>query len=157
MFATAAADSSHVYVSLCDAATIADVVTVTSSNSTGNNTPDTLSTNITPEPAACSGTGCGVVAAITGYQIASNIVTFTAANNFTPGEQVSISGLTTTTGILLNSQTVTVIATGLSSTQFECMLPPSVPTGTTAPPTSDTGSAIPLPPAQNPIFLLTGQ
>ena len=157
MFATAAADSSHVYVSLCDAATIADVVTVTSSDSTGNNTPDTLSTNIPPEPASCTGTGCGVVAAITGYQIASNVVTFTAANNFTPGEQVSVSGLTSSPGTSLNSLTMTVIATGLSSTQFECMLPPSVKPGTTAPPTSDTGSAIPLPPSQNPIFLLTGQ
>src|SRR5579864_610669 len=149
MFVTAAADSSHVYVSLCDAATIADVVTVTSTNSIGSNMPDTLSTNITPEPASCSGAGCGVVAAISGYQIASNIVTFTAANNFKPGEQVSVSGLTTTTGMLLNSQTMTVISTGLSSTQFKCMVPPSVPAGTTAQPTSDTGSAIPLPPAQN--------
>jgi DNA-binding beta-propeller fold protein YncE len=156
MFTTSAADSSHVYVSLCDAATIADVITVTNSNATGNNTPDTLSTNITPGPASCSGVNCGVVASITAFQIASNIVTFTSPNNFTPGEQVSISGLTTQTGMLLNSQTMTVIATGLSSTQFECMLPPSL-TGTTAQPTSDTGSAIPLPPAQNPIFLVTGQ
>ena len=156
MFATSAADSSHVYVSLCDAATIADVVTVVSSTAPGSNTPDTLATNISPEPASCSGTNCGVVAAITGYQIASGIVTFTAANTFTPGEQVSVSGLTTDPGKTLNSQTMTVIATGLSSTQFECMLPPSL-SSTTAQATSDTGSAIPLPPAQNPIFLVTGQ
>jgi DNA-binding beta-propeller fold protein YncE len=156
MFAASAADSSHVYVSLCDAATIADVVTGTNTISKGNNTPDTLATNIKPEPASCSGASCGTVASITAYQIASNTVTFTAANNFTPGQQVAISGLTTTTGQSLNSQTLTVIATGLSSTQFECTLPPSL-AGTTAQATSDTGSAVPLPPAQNPIFLLTGQ
>jgi len=156
MFTTSAADSSHVYVSICDAATVADVVTATSSIAIGNNTPDTLITNITPEPASCSGSGCGSVATITAFQIASNVVTFTAANNFTPGQQVSISGLTTTAGKLLDGQTLTVIATGLTSTSFECMLPPTL-SGTSAQLMSDTGTVVPLPPAQNPIFLLTGQ
>lgn len=43
MFTTASADSSHVYVSMCDAGSIADIATTTSSISTGGtNTPDTL-------------------------------------------------------------------------------------------------------------------
>lgn len=157
MFATAAADSSHVYVSVCDAGTIADIVTTTSSIATGgSNTPDVLTTDITAPAANCSGANCGFVAAITGFQIASGVVTFTAANGFTPGQQVRISGLTSSTGTLLNGENLTVIATGLSATQFECNLPPSF-APSSAPNTGDTGSAVPLPPPQNPIFLLTGQ
>ena len=39
MFTTASADSSHVYVSVCDAGTIADVVTATNTVSTGTMPP----------------------------------------------------------------------------------------------------------------------
>ncbi|HUO17195.1 MAG TPA: hypothetical protein VMX38_19590 [Verrucomicrobiae bacterium] len=48
MFTTASSDGSHVYASICDAGTIADVVTVsTSVNSTGgNNTGDVLESDI---------------------------------------------------------------------------------------------------------------
>jgi len=43
MFTTAAADSSHVYVSICDAGSIADIKATTNSLSTGStNTPDQL-------------------------------------------------------------------------------------------------------------------
>jgi len=157
MFATAAADSSHVYVSICDAATIADVVTTTSTIATGgSNTPDVLATNLPPPAANCSGAACGSVAAVTGFQIASGVVTFTGANSFTPGQQVNISGLTSSTGVLLNGQNLTVIATGLSTAQFECNLPPGF-TPSSASATTDAGSAVPLPPPQTPVFLLTGQ
>ncbi len=157
MFATAAADSSHVYVSICDAGSIADIVTTTSTVSVGgSNTPDVLVANIAPPPANCSGAGCGSVATISGFQIASGVVTFTGANGFTPGQQVTISGLTSGTGVSLNGQKLTVIATGLSASQFECNLPPNF-TPSSAQQTSDTGSAVPLPPPQTPVFLLTGQ
>jgi YVTN family beta-propeller protein len=56
MHATAAADSSHVYVSICDGGTIADVVTTTNTIATGSNTPDTLVTDIPAPFGACSGT-----------------------------------------------------------------------------------------------------
>jgi YVTN family beta-propeller protein len=42
MFATAAPDSSHVYVSICDAGAIADISTATNTLSQGTNAPDTL-------------------------------------------------------------------------------------------------------------------
>ena len=56
MHATAAADSSHVYVSICDGGTIADVVTTTNTIATGSNSPDTLVTDIPAPFGACSGT-----------------------------------------------------------------------------------------------------
>jgi hypothetical protein len=47
MFTTASADSSHVYVGICDAGTIADINATTSSIATGGtNTPDTLMTDL---------------------------------------------------------------------------------------------------------------
>jgi YVTN family beta-propeller protein len=56
MFAVSASDNSHVYVSICDAGTIADVNTTTNSISTGSNTPDTLVTDIvTPFSAGAAG------------------------------------------------------------------------------------------------------
>lgn len=58
MFTTAAADGSHVYVSMCDAGAVADIIT------NGNNAndsgagipPDTLITDLLTAPAASSGT-----------------------------------------------------------------------------------------------------
>jgi hypothetical protein len=154
MFATAAADSSHVYVSICDAGAIADINTATSTLSTGGtNSVDQLMTNLVSPSATCGAT-CSTVATITGFSISSNVVTFTAANNFFAGEKVSITGLTT--GTNLNGLTLTVLATGLSAGTFECNLDPSlkIPDVT---PVADSGSAVPLTPPQNPIFLLTGQ
>jgi hypothetical protein len=46
MSAAAAADSTHVYVSLCDAGVVADVSTSSSSIAAGNNTPDILKTDL---------------------------------------------------------------------------------------------------------------
>jgi hypothetical protein len=42
MFAAAAADSSHVYVSICDAGVVADIRTTTNTLNQGSNAPDTL-------------------------------------------------------------------------------------------------------------------
>jgi hypothetical protein len=155
MFATAAADSSHVYVSICDAGTIADVVTTTSTIGVSGNTPDTLKTNLNAPNAECVSASCNSVATITGYSITSNVVTFTAANSFTPGQRVAIANLTSAAGVnVLNGQNLTVIANGLSASQFECTLSTQQ---TDVQPTADTGSAVPLSPQQSPIFLLTGQ
>lgn len=157
MFTTSSEDSSHVYVSMCDAGAIADIDTSSESNNISSvNTPDMLITDINPPLATCTGTTCGTVATITGYSIASNIVTFQAINSFFVGEQVQISNLTTSTGVLLNDQTFAVLATGLSGTQFSGYLPPNFSV-TSQSPTSDTGTAVPFPPTQSPIFLLTGQ
>jgi hypothetical protein len=54
---------------------------------------------------------------ITSFSIHSNVVTFQAANTFTAGNTVNVTGLTV--GSYLNGQVLTVISTGLSSTQFE--------------------------------------
>jgi len=56
-------------------------------------------------------------AQITAFAITSNVVTFTAANAFTAGQLVVISGLAV--GTYLNGQVLVVSSTGLSSTQFE--------------------------------------
>lgn len=155
MFATAAADSSHVYVSICDAGAIADVNTTTGSNSTGGtNSGDQLVTNLVSPSASC-GANCSTVAAITGFSISSNVVTFTAANDFFPGEKVSITGLTKNSsgdGTILNGKTLTVLATGLSSSTFECNF-----TNADVNFFLDSGTAVPFVPPQTPIFLLTGQ
>ena len=59
MFTAAAADSSHVYVSICDAGSIADIIATTSTLSTGGtNTPDQLVTDVaTPYSAATAPPG----------------------------------------------------------------------------------------------------
>lgn len=54
---------------------------------------------------------------ITAFAITSNVVTFTAGNSFSAGDIVTINGLTT--GTYLNGQVLTVLAAGLSGTQFE--------------------------------------
>jgi len=152
MFAASAADSSHVYVSICDAGAIADINTTTNTISAGNNSPDTLVTDIPSPFAACSNPSCSTVAAITAFSISSNVVTFQAVNAFVTGQRVVISGLSSAAGSALNGQSLTVLATGLSGTQFECSF-----SAANAPQTNDTGTAVPLPPTQSPIFLLTGQ
>ena len=155
MFTAASTDSSHVYVSICDAGSIADIVTTTSSIAQGNNTPDSLVTDLPSPFAGCVSASCSTVATVTGFSITSNVVTFQAVNSFVPGQRVAISNLTTSAGVNeLNGQKLTVIATGLSSTQFECTLSG---TQADAPATADTGSAVPLPPLQSPLFLMTGQ
>jgi len=119
MFTTASADSSHVYVSICDAGSIADISTQsTSASGNSNNTPDTLMTDIVAPFGACTTGTCASQASITSFAVASNVVTFQAANNFIAGQQIQISGLGV--GTYLNGQTLTVLASGLSGTQFEC-------------------------------------
>lgn len=153
MFTAASTDSSHVYVSICDAGTIADIDATTSSITTGgSNAPDTLIADIIAPFGGCAATTCSSVATITSLSITSNIVTFQGANNFIPGVKVSISGLTSTPGTQLNGHTLTVLATGLSATQFEAVVS-QANVGSTA----DSGTAVPLTPPQTPIFLLPGQ
>jgi hypothetical protein len=62
-----------------------------------------------------------VVAKITSFSIASNTVTFTAANSLAIGQFVHIEGMSA--GFYLNRAVLQVISTGLSSTQFEAVLP----------------------------------
>jgi len=92
------------------------------------------------------------VAVITGFQISSNVITFTAANTFVAGQRVAISGLSSSAGTALDGQYLTVLASGLSNTQFECNFASADVAFT-----PDSGTALPLPPPQSPVFLLTGQ
>jgi hypothetical protein len=63
----------------------------------------------------------GVPYTVTGYSITSNVITVTlsaaAPNPFSAGESVTFSGFPTST--FLNGQTVTVLSTGLTTTQFQ--------------------------------------
>jgi hypothetical protein len=139
-------------VTVCDAGIIADVVTTTSTISTGgNNAPDTLIADIPAPLGTCTGASCSTVATITSYSISSGLATFTANNNFVPGTRVAISGLTSTPGSLLDGQTLTVLASGLSGTSFQCSVSVGDGSGT------ETGTAVPISPPQSPIFLVTGQ
>jgi phospholipase C len=54
---------------------------------------------------------------ITAWSITGNIATFTVLNGFVAGENVTLSGFPTST--FFNGQTVAVLSSGLSSTQFE--------------------------------------
>jgi len=57
---------------------------------------------------------------VSGYSIASNVATFTASNTLTAGQVVILTGFSTST--FLNGAKVTVLSTGLSSSQFEVNL-----------------------------------
>jgi hypothetical protein len=152
MFTTAAADGSHVYVSMCDAGYVADINTVTTSiTSNPNNSIDTLVYDLTAPFSVCSA-NCSPVAQITSFSITSNVATFQALNTFTPGTRVQVSNLSSPAGAQINGQTLTVLGAGLSGTQFEC----NVSQGNVGA-TTDNGTAVPLPPLQAPIFLLAGQ
>ncbi|MFZ0759887.1 MAG: YncE family protein [Candidatus Sulfotelmatobacter sp.] len=153
VFTTAAVDSSRVYVSLCDAGVIAVI------NTTGNNTnnsgdsgvpADTVVTDLPAAFGVCAQSSCSSVVHVTGFSITSNVVTFQAANQFEAGQSLSISGLKA--GTYLNGVTLTVLATGLSGSQFECYF-----TYANVGPTSDSGTAIPEAPSQSPVFMLSGQ
>jgi len=109
-------------------------------------------TNIAPPFGACGAASCSTVANITAFSISSNVITFQAVNSFIPGQKVSISGLSTSAGVSLNGLTLTVLGTGLSASHFECGF-----SGADVSSTSDSGTAVPLPPPQTPVFLLTGQ
>jgi hypothetical protein len=155
MFAAASADSSHVYVSICDAGSTADIDATTSSISAGgSNTPDTLITNLPAPFGICTTAACSSIAAITSFAVSSGVATFQAVNVFTPGTQVTISGLTSTTGLSLDGITCSVLGSGLTTSQFECI--PS-PAQADVSATTDSGTAVPQAPPQFPIFLLPGQ
>jgi YVTN family beta-propeller protein len=153
IFTTAAVDSSHVYVSMCDAGAVADIITTgsnTNNNGGGPIPPDTLITDLPTAYGVCTQASCSNDAPITAFSITSNIVTFQAANNFAAGQNVSISGLTT--GTYLNGFTLTILATGLSNSQFECYF-----TYANVGATSDSGIAVPAVPLQTPVFMMPGQ
>ena len=140
IFTTASEDGSHVYVSMCDAGSIADIATSTNSITTATTTPDLLMTDINAPFGACTPGTCGSVATITSFSIASNVVTFTANNTFVAGEQVQIAGLGV--GTYLNGQSFTVLPAGLSGTQFESNFThPDVAL------TTDSGTAVGVPTA----------
>jgi hypothetical protein len=77
----------------------------------------------------------GTPATITAFSITNNVVTFTAVNTFVAGQVVGVSGLST--GTYLNT-TLTVLATGLSGTNFEASF-----THANVGSTSDSGIATP--------------
>ena len=137
MFTTASADGSHVYVGMCDAGSIASIATTTNTISQGTNAPDTLTADISAPFGACSGANCNSASPITSFSITANVVTIQTTNNFVPGEQVQISGLTA--GTYLNGQTLTVLKTGLSGAQFEANF-----THADVASTTDTGTALGL-------------
>lgn len=83
-------------------------------------------------------------ATITAFSISSNVVTFTAANKFFVGDTVQIQGLAT--GTYLNNQTLTVLSSGLSTSQFSANF-----THANVGSTSDSGTAVPV------VAQLTGQ
>jgi YVTN family beta-propeller protein len=152
VFTVASVDSTRVYVSICDAGVVA-VIDTTDSNTNNSGEPiqpDTLVADLAAPSELCTQASCITNAAITAFSITSNVVTFQATNAFVPGQSVQISGLTT--GTYFDGLTLTVLATGLSGTQFECYF-----TSTNVGLTSDSGTAVPSSPTQTPIFLITGQ
>jgi len=66
---------------------------------------------------ATQANGCSTQNSISAFSIAGNVVTFQAPNSLLAGASVTISGLTV--GTYLNGQTLTVLSTGLSSSQFQ--------------------------------------
>jgi hypothetical protein len=153
VFTTSSEDASHVYVSMCDASAIADINTTDANiNGTGGGTTpaDSLVTDLSAAVGVCTQASCNTASTITAFSITNNVVTFQGANQFAAGQQITISGLTT--GSYLNSLNLTVLGTGLTSSQFEVDF-----TYSNVALTSDSGTAVPLPPLQTPIFLLTGQ
>jgi hypothetical protein len=78
--------------------------------------------------------------AVTGYSITSDVVTvYTTSNNFTAGTLVDVGGLSTTGGLKIDKNQLTVLSTGLSSSQFEASYTAVNTSGTIA----DSGFATP--------------
>jgi len=74
---------------------------------------------------------------ITGYSASSNVVTLNAANNLLAGTTVTISGLSTAQGATFIGKRV-VLATGLTTSQFQIALTTTNTSGTV----SDSGYAV---------------
>jgi len=90
--------------------------TVATTLSNGTPGPVPLVTWTSSNPSVATVTDTAV--AITGWSINSDVVTFqTAANTLTAGEAVTLSGFSA--GSFLNGMEVTVLASGLSTTEFE--------------------------------------
>jgi hypothetical protein len=102
-----------------------------------NYSPDFTSNQpcLTPNGSASFPAPTGGVSTITAWSGAGSVVTFTAANSFTAGEPVILSGFVNST--FFNGLAFPVLGTGLSSSQFEIAF--SGYTGA-----SDTGTATPL-------------
>jgi len=150
VFTEAAADSTRVYVGVCDAGVIADVNAADDNinNPTKGRAPDSLVLDLPAPAGVCLQPSCSQVASITAFSIAGNVITFQAGNSFVAGQTVTISGLTS----YLNQVRLTVLPTGLSAAQFQCDFSHADVNMTTV-----SGSAIPSLPAQTPLFLLTGR
>jgi len=76
-----------------------------------------------------------VTASITAYSVTGSTVTFTSANSFSVGNVVTVSGLSTTEGVLLNG---TYTLTAATSSSFS-----AATTATAISSTPDTGTATP--------------
>jgi hypothetical protein len=81
------------------------------------------------------GPGFQIPATVTAWSITSNVATFTATNGFEAGQEILLQGFAGKSYTTVNDKIVTVLASGLSDTQFQANL--------TAPDTSitDTGVA----------------
>ena len=82
-------------------------------------------------------TQCNSTATITNVSVSGGVATITAANNFTVGLSIGLTGLTNAG--FLNGQTVVV--SSASATQFSCNLTGNVIYPTNYPSTPDTGTA----------------
>jgi hypothetical protein len=87
-------------------------------------------------PAFSASQSSGAIADITAYSVNSNVVTLTANNSYSAGAVGTFAALTSAT--FLNGQTLIVLSTGLSSTQFQV----AFTTGNVGT-TSDTGTFTP--------------
>lgn len=87
-------------------------------------------------PSFAASQASGAIANITAYSVSSNVVTLTANNSYSAGTVGTFSGLSSAT--FLNGQTLIVLSTGLSSTQFQV----AFTTGNVGT-TSDSGSFTP--------------
>jgi hypothetical protein len=85
---------------------------------------------------AVSTNAAGTPAVITAFAVSGDVVTLTADNSFSAGQPVLFSGLTP--AAFLNGQTLVVLGSGLSGTQFEVAFT-HADVGTTA----DSGKATP--------------
>jgi hypothetical protein len=61
------------------------------------------------------------VATITSFTNDGTTTTFQGTNNFVPGSIFTVSGFTSPVGLAMNGQTLTVISSGLSATQFKAL------------------------------------
>jgi DNA-binding beta-propeller fold protein YncE len=93
---------------------------------------------------AVSNTNATLVDLITAYSIANNVITVTVAtpNPFAAGQTLLLSGFTTST--FLNGQSVTVLSTGLTTTQFQATFTHANASATESGSASQLGSSLGL-------------